>query len=88
MRLTQLLFFVIWQFQMQNSVFGQSSIGCFVRGECMESLTIGGTSTPQGDLQCLEYCTTVDGSSYFSYDPQNSVSIIDHFFCEGILSNV
>ncbi len=78
----QLLFFVILPYQMLLSVLGQPSIGCFVVGECMDSLTIGGTSISQGDLQCPEYCTTVNGSNYFSCDPQNSVSVMNTFFQE------
>ncbi len=80
MRSSQLLFLVILQSQMLISVSGQTSIGCFVQGECIGSLNVGGASSPQGELQCLEYCTTVEGSKYFSYDPQNPVSMVDHVF--------
>ncbi len=72
-------FFVALQCHMLVRVWGQSSIGCFVQGECMSSVYLDVTSTPQGDLQCLEYCAGVEGSNYFTYDLQNSVSITNHF---------
>ncbi len=79
MRSTQLLFFVVLQSQMLISVWGQQSIGCFVQGECTNSLYLIETSTPQGALQCLEYCTGVEGTNYFSYQSQDSVSMVHQF---------
>ncbi len=78
MRSWQLLFFVVMQSQMLISVWGQESIGCFVQGECVDSLYVGETPAPFGPLQCLEYCTGIEGSNHFSYDPRNPVSINNH----------
>ncbi len=77
----QLLFFLALQSQVLIIVWGQESIGCFVQGECTDSLYLIETSTPQGELQCLEYCTGVEGSSHFTYKSgDESVSMAGDFF--------
>ena len=70
---------------MLTRVWGQPSIGCFVEGKCTQSLYLEEHSTPGGELECLEYCTTVEGSNYFSYDPDTTVSMVDHFFGKSLL---
>ncbi len=81
-----LLFFVAFQSQLLISVLGQESIGCFMDGECVGSVYLDEFSTPLGDLECLEYCAGVEGSDYFSYDPQTSVSINNHFYARKCFS--
>ncbi len=51
----------------------------------MNSLYLDYDNIPQGDLQCLEHCTTVEGSKYFSYDPRNSVSMVEHLLAKSLL---
>ncbi len=76
----QLLFFVVLESQMLSSVLGQDDpLQLPVQGTCVRSLYLDLTSTPQGWLQCQEYCARVKDSSYFTYNPENSVSEVDHF---------
>ncbi len=42
----------------------------------MGSLYLASAYIPQGDPQCLEYCATVEGSKYFTYDSGDSVSMV------------
>ena len=75
------MFLVILHSQMLISVLGQIPIGCFVPGECTNSLYLAETSTPLGELQCLEYCAKVEGSNYFTYEAgDDSVSMAGNFF--------
>ncbi len=50
-------------------------MGCFVEGKCANSQYLDVTSTPGGELECLNYCASVEGSNYFSYDSGSFVSI-------------
>ncbi len=77
MRSSQLFFLLVLPFQMQISVSGQPSADCFVQGKCTESLYLHIKPKLQRELECLEHCGTVGGSSYFTYDSETEVLVTD-----------
>ncbi len=47
-------------------VISQDTIGCFVEGECFQSLYIDEEAT-EDEFECLEFCQETDDCLYFTY---------------------
>ena len=52
-----------------------STIGCFVAGECVNGTAIG-LIAADSISKCVDFSGTLEGSNYFSYSPEDNLCLV------------